>query len=379
MQDSFDAFRYVEFLRNRWRFIAVACAAAVTIALLASLLLPVRYTATASIVIEPPGGNDPRTATAVSPVYLESLKGYEQFAASDSLFVRALQRFHVSYEGSSIESLKRSVLKVTKLRDTKILQISVTLPDPKQAHEFAQFLAEETVNLSRNVARDADQAATTTAHGQFDSATAALAKARDELQRYATAEPIEASQTDLDSLLDLKSSVEKQLLEARAGEAEYTARGQSLTSAANTPDALAERAFVEKELSATRARIVALDRQFKDLTREADRKRADLARRTARREQLDADLKTAQTAYDSAASRIRDLGLAAGFRGENLQIIDPGIIPQRPSFPNIPLNIFIALMAALVMAILYLSLLFGYNIKKAESLRTTYRAARVED
>src|SRR5579864_4093874 len=163
MQDSFDPFRYVEFLRGRWRFIAVTCGAAVAIALVASLLLPVRYTATASIVIEPPGGNDPRTATAVSPVYLESLKGYEQFASSDSLFVRALQRFHVPYEGVSIESLKRRVLKVTKLRDTKILQISATLPDPKQAHEFAQFLAEETVNLSRKVASDSDQVATGTA------------------------------------------------------------------------------------------------------------------------------------------------------------------------------------------------------------------------
>jgi capsule polysaccharide export protein KpsE/RkpR len=352
----------------------------VTIALLASLLLPARYTATASIVIEPPGGNDPRTATAVSPVYLESLKGYEQFASNDSLFVRALQRYHVGYDGASIESLKRRVLKVTKLRDTKILQISVTLPDPKQSHEFAQYLAEETVNLSRNISRDADQLAMGTAQAQIDSATSALTHARTELERYETVEPAESLQADVDSRLDLKSSVEKQLLDAKASEAEYGGRSQALGSSTDTQDTAAERAFVEKELSATHARIAALDRQSKELSSQVDRKRVDLARRTARRDQLEAELKIAQSTYDTAAVRVRDLRLAAGFRGENLQIIDPGIVPQRPSFPNPPLNVIAALMAALVISIVYLSLVFAYNNKKADSLRTSYRAAaRIED
>ena len=29
----------------------------------------------------------------------------------------------------------------------------------------------------------------------------------------------------------------------------------------------------------------------------------------------------------------------AGFRGERLKIIDPGIVPERPSSPNLPLNV----------------------------------------
>jgi uncharacterized protein involved in exopolysaccharide biosynthesis len=45
-----------------------------------SLLLPKRYTATASVVIETPPTNDRGTATAVTQIYLESLKGDEQFA-----------------------------------------------------------------------------------------------------------------------------------------------------------------------------------------------------------------------------------------------------------------------------------------------------------
>src|ERR1700683_2938400 len=95
MQDSFDIYEYVDFLRTRWRFPAVACGFAIVAALATGLLLPKRYTATATILIDPPAGGDPRMATAVSTVYLESLKTYELLASNDQLFVRAAGQFHL--------------------------------------------------------------------------------------------------------------------------------------------------------------------------------------------------------------------------------------------------------------------------------------------
>src|SRR5258708_10847483 len=86
---TFDALDYVLYLRNRWRFIALACAVAGLAAFGISLSMPVRYTSTANILIEVPAGNDSRISTSISPVYLESLKTYEVFANSDSLFLQA--------------------------------------------------------------------------------------------------------------------------------------------------------------------------------------------------------------------------------------------------------------------------------------------------
>ena len=68
---------------------------------------------------------------AVSPIYLESLKTYEHFAD---------QRQPVSEGGAAvrtctdgpIESLKRRVLQVQLVRNTRILEISATLPDAAQ-------------------------------------------------------------------------------------------------------------------------------------------------------------------------------------------------------------------------------------------------------
>src|SRR5258707_14589912 len=89
MGDSFDALDFAWYLQRHWRKAALCCATAMALALAGSFALPTRYTATATVVIQP-AGMDPRGATAVSPVYLESLKTYELMASSDSLFLDAI-------------------------------------------------------------------------------------------------------------------------------------------------------------------------------------------------------------------------------------------------------------------------------------------------
>jgi capsular polysaccharide biosynthesis protein len=129
----------LEFARYLWLSrakVAITCVTALAIAGGVSLLLPARYTATASILIEPPGGNDPRAATAVSTVYLESLKTYERLASSDTLFERALNDLNIRqrYPGVSTESLKRRILEVSKPSSTKIIDISATVNNHIVAH-----------------------------------------------------------------------------------------------------------------------------------------------------------------------------------------------------------------------------------------------------
>src|SRR4051812_30910313 len=93
-------------LRIRWRLIVGACAVSVALALAVSLILPKRYTAISRIVIDAPAGNDPRSSMAVSLIYLESLRSYELFASSDSLFLQAIQRFGLRHNSVPIDRLK---------------------------------------------------------------------------------------------------------------------------------------------------------------------------------------------------------------------------------------------------------------------------------
>jgi capsular polysaccharide biosynthesis protein len=349
MYESFDAFEYVEYLRRRWLVIAVACSVAVLLALGVSLLLPKQYTATASIVIEPPGGSDARLTTAVSAMYLESLKTYELFAGSDTLFAGAVEKFHLrSSESQSLESLKRRVLKVSKLRDTKILEVSAQLNDPKLAQALAQYVAEETVIVSRGESLASDHDFADLAEKQASEAERRLNEVQTAWNALAVHEPVESLQSEIDADVDLHSKVEEQLVNAESEVAEYQQQAQ-------------DGPFAREQLSAAQARAALLAKRSRELQQAIQEKSTTLAARTARRQALGTTLKEAQQAYESVAARLLEFRATAGTHAEHLRIMDPGIVPQRPSSPNVSLNVVAALLAALILSIAYLSFAFVYR------------------
>jgi len=154
MPESVNTYRYLSYLGSRWRFIVAPCLIAAFLALVVSLLEPKQYTAACRILIEPAAGG-----AMVSPMYLESLKTYEQFAASDSLFMQAIDHFRLRqrFPQQPVESLKARILKVGMVRDTKILEINATLSDPKTAHALALYVADQTVALSRAVGDETEK------------------------------------------------------------------------------------------------------------------------------------------------------------------------------------------------------------------------------
>lgn len=272
MPDSFDPYQYVAHLRARWRWVAVASGSALAVALAASLLLPKKYAATVTLVIEPPAGSDPRASTsAVSPIYLESLRTYEHFASSDQLFAQAVERFQLrqAYPGRPIERLKQAVLQVSIPRNTKVLEISATLPDPRKAHSLALYIAQETIQLNRRTNRAGD----------------------DEL------------------IVEARQRVEQAVARTKAGE---TARARAAAGAS----------------------------------------RFEL-------DSLDSEVQSAWVAQEEQERRLRELEATAGYRGERLTLLDPGVVPERPTSPNLPLNLVAALALALSVSWLYLTLEFG--------------------
>ncbi len=344
MHDSFDVFEYIDFLHARWKFAGLACGVAIVLALAAGFLIPKRYTSTATILIDPPAGGDPRIATAVSTVYLESLKTYELVASNDQLFLRAAARFHLrDRDESPIESLKRRVLKVDKLRDTRALQISATLPDPKTAQAVAQFIAEGAVTLSRTGGTEADEAMIQDAAQAAESAKSRLMGAETAWQKAAGAQSAEALRSEVSDDSFLKSHVEEQLLDEQTG----------LAGAANDPPDQAG------NQEASRARVQLLERRISELTRTMDAKSAALAQETAREEDLQAVLTSARAAYEAAEQRLVNLRIGRGARTEWLHVVDPGIVPQRPSSPNVPLLLIGAAALALFGSWLYLTLSFS--------------------
>ena len=338
-ESSFDAQQFLRYLRRQVRFILVVCTSAGVLALFASLLLPKQYTATASIAIDPPAGNDPRGSTVVSPTYFESLRAYELFASSDTVFLRGAEKFGLRDSGP-VEALKRRILKVTKVRDTKILEIAVTLPDPKQAQAFAQFLAQATVDLTRSGSRANDQDLLADAQKQVAEAQKTLEREEAAWYDFAKREPAESIRADLGAYSISRESVERDLADARAELAELSA------------------APSDRRLDGVKARVQNLEAQDAELARQIQSKASLSSQHDARSDELQQRLKVAQKGVEGAEAKLHEVQASAGTRGDRLQVIDPGVVPEQPSAPHIGLNVALALAVAFCACLTFLTLTF---------------------
>ena len=345
--ESVNTYRYLTFLGSRWRFIAASCAIAVCLALGVTLMLPKLYTATCRILIQPPTGTDIRGTLGVSPIYLESLKTYEHFAASDSLFVRALDQFQLRqrFPNRPVESLKAGILKVGMVRDTKILEIKVTLPDPKTAQALALYLGDETVKLSRSVDEEGDRELTQAIEKQEADAQARLDRSEAAWTRAIAQQPVEGLQQATQSGGELKSSLERQLLRAEADASEGPAG----------------------EAAASRARADTLRKQLAQVERDLTAHEELLARRMAERDRVATERTASEESYSAIETRLNQVRGGLGYRSERLRIVDPGIVPEQPSAPNIPLRVLAALLLGLVVPVVYLTLELSYRTQRASS------------
>ena len=334
-------------------------AALVTLA--ASMLVQKQYTATATLVIEPPVANDPRAATAVTPVYLESLKTYEQFAASDSLFAKACAKF-VLADGRCNESFKRKVLRVVKLKDTKLMQISATLPDAKQAKDLVEYLATETVALNRSLARDGDRELQLDVQTQLAAASEDLRRARSEYESAVGKGTDGLLEEQVRTLSDLKARAEVETLRSRAALAELNMRKDT-----------AEAAVELARLNALTGEAASLDKRLVEQS-------AGLASARASRERATDALHTEEARHEAWSKRASDVAIASGLRTEQLRVVDPGIVPQQPSFPNPPLFTGVAVLVSSLLALAYLSLQYGLQRQRLrtelENIESDYKAAR---
>jgi uncharacterized protein involved in exopolysaccharide biosynthesis len=321
-----------------------------------------QYTATARLVIDPPAGADLRAAMAVSPIYLESLKTYEHLADSDSLFQKAAQRFGLV--GHPIEALKRRVLQVQLVRNTRVLEISVTLPEAKKAQALARFLAEATVEANRESVSESDQDLLRGIEQQARELRAHLQETDASWAKVVAAEPLLGLQSAMEQAAELRSKIEEQ---ARGAELEIADLAERAKSAADPGE-------WRKQENNARARLAEVRKQLQDLDRQAAKREKLLATRQAHRDQLDSERKAGQASLAATEARLREARGETGFRGERLKIIDPGIVPERPSSPNLPLNVAAALLAGLVLPILYLTLEMSFQGRRAMLARGGFRA-----
>ncbi|HWE51883.1 MAG TPA: hypothetical protein VG273_18965 [Bryobacteraceae bacterium] len=367
MDGDFNVLDFAGYVRERWLTVAISCGIAVGLAWGISKTLPRRYTATANVLIALPGGNDPRAATAVSPVYLESLKVYERYASSDTLFVRALDAVHAGdiEKGGTIESAKSRVLKVSKPASTAALEISATMRDAKKAQALAQYIAEQTVELNKSMQMQASTELLNEFRTQFARAQDRYATAR---RALSTKDPLQSAETlenEVQNAADLKFRLERDLEMARTDLAGYAAETGS------DPE------WLRRQVTTTQAKIASLEAQVRSQQAVLIQKAPQLDTAKARRYALEREESAALNGLETAQARLNDMSSSSLTHGERLQIIDPGIVPQQPSSPNTRLNMVAALIVSLIGSIVWLGFRFGHvRVVSARSERAFSHSVR---
>jgi hypothetical protein len=183
------------------------------------------------------------------------------------------------------------------------------------------------VELSRSGGKEADEARIEDAAKAAEIEKAHLNDAESAWQKVAGTQSTEALRMEVSDDSDLKARLEEQLLDEQSG--------------------------------ASPARAEGLKRRMDELTLAMHQKSTALAQQSAREEDLQAVLSAARASYQASVQRLAELRGSQGARSEWLRLVDPGIVPQRPSSPNIPLILMGALLLALFGSLLYLTISFS--------------------
>jgi len=78
----------------------------------------------------------------------------------------------------------------------------------------------------------------------------------------------------------------------------------------------------------------------------------DLRRRSIQYNIYQQEVDTNRALYDGLLQRFKEIGVAGGVGVNNISVVDPADVPQKPSSPRLLLNLFIAVLAGLVLSML---------------------------
>lgn len=77
------------------------------------------------------------------------------------------------------------------------------------------------------------------------------------------------------------------------------------------------------------------------------------------REAMESEWNAARSEAETAKSKLNEIAASSAFRGERLQIIDPGIVPQQPSSPIVWLNVAASFVVSLTAGLVFAAMKFS--------------------
>jgi polysaccharide biosynthesis transport protein len=292
-------------------------------------------------------------------------------------------------------------LKVSQVKQTRIVQLQVDAPNPILAADFANTLIAEYKDHTIRARLQMTEAAEDWTRSQLADMKAKLKTSEAALQSYASEHQLVFTSQRQNISDDRLRQVQSDLLHARADLAEKAARSGVANSA--SADSLPDVAR-DTDLRELRVKLIDLRRQeaelitiykpdysevrkvraqVEELQTAIDRERQRILNRivneyseSSQREKLltgaydqavhssatesqaaiqydilKRELDANVNAYQEMLAKVRELGIAAAIRTSNVRVVDSANPPQRPNSPKMPLNLALGIFSGLMLGV----------------------------
>lgn len=413
-----------EYIRTifKWKkFVAAAIILSVLAALLYSYTRTPLYSATAQMILQDPAQILPRSKANGAPVLVNN----SQFLAtqlglmkSDSQAKRVVARARLAQnpdyanQGSNAKeradqaaSRVRSQLKVEEVRDSRLVNITITSESATMAANIANVYAEEFIagNLERGL--EATSYAREFLEKQLENTRAKLEVSERDLVGFASAQRIIELGTDKegnasrsldasnlerlnDALADARIERINTAQNLRAGNLGVDNLAESVSVVAlRSQKAVLEAEYQQKsaiflpeypELRALREQIKSLDgavrgeqratkssksdglqaayqaaaQKENELTRRVDGLKNELLKlrnRSIEYTILQRDVDTNRAVYDGLLQQYKEISVTDGVGKNDVTIVDKAKVPGEPFSPNIPINLLAGLLGGIIL------------------------------
>jgi len=401
-------------LKMRWKQVLAIFLATVAIAIVGLAMSQRSYTARASLLFDDRGPN-PSVEENAAPSDSRALLGTQaDLIKSDAVARRVIQNaglatdpiilahWNEAKHGGGV--LQRWLtaellahLEVMPERDTNVLAVRFTAPEPKLAARIANAFAAEFVAARLQISTDAAKQYAAWFQERTTEVRTKLEKAQTALTQFQSAHGM-VSGNSLALEADRLSSLSTQLADAESSAADLRARAGSSVSQSpdvqsslvvgslrqqmamaeakvaelssthghNHPDMLAAQAELDKlrdklatETAAAsqtvRVASSAASSRQAQLQGLVNSQRAKMLDMTGNQSQLDIlqnEVNTAQKAYDGVAQRLDLMRLQSGLPTTNAQQVDRAFPPLLPTSPNIPIVLLLASLLGLALGVI---------------------------
>jgi uncharacterized protein involved in exopolysaccharide biosynthesis len=383
-------------LRRHWRWIVGCAGGCAGAALLVSLFMPRIYRATTYIMVSESkigsgSGDTPWQQMATLPTFVP-------FVDNDALIRESLEKFHLDrppYNLTVDRFRRKDYVDVRIPKSTRLIELNIEFPDAKMATDLANDLAKRAVQFNDQMnAADTSSTRNFLKH-RLEEATDRLAHAATRRLRVQQEARMEYREKELSILLAGKERLSAHLEQLRLALAQDQSRRETLKEAlagqprtfelkkSVTADRFLERtaekmdpsgaplSMTEESLNTTRESI---QKDLVKATVDAAAENAGvktagarlgqigiqvsglLARITLLRntvETTDQDYNLAYEGVKTASQEYQNASVTVTSKSQDLKLVAPAIIPERPVRPRVVLN---TLLGFILGAMLFASL-----------------------